>query len=261
MIENISASWYTNAMDEKILGLYAEIKVLEQENLFRHFFMQLSKERQQKIENCKTHAGQLQSLGAWSLMNYGLQTCAGRCERDSMIAYGVHGKPYLRAETQIFFNLSHSGDYVLAVFAPVEVGCDIQKRVERTQNTRMAERFFTRQEQCAMKQGTDFFRIWARKESYLKWCGDGMARDLRSVDVTASVGMDGTCFEDMAFQDASGAAYVLAVCHAAEQRLPILWKKIDLKEVYENDGKTKGSKNKCDAYFGADEAAVYASDI
>ena len=100
-----------------ILGFYANMKMLEQKDVFRHFFCSLSKERQQKIEAIKAEGGRCSSLGAWALMDYGLQQLYGLREREITITYGAHGKPYVKNRPDIHFNLSHSGDYVLAVFA------------------------------------------------------------------------------------------------------------------------------------------------
>ena len=174
-------------MDMNILGFYANTKMLEQEEVFRHFFCSLSKERQQKIEAMKAETGRRSSLGAWALLDHGLHQLYGLREREITIAYGAHGKPYVKDRPEIHFNLSHSGDYVLAVFGSVELGCDIQMIGEAHRNDRIAARFFTEAEQKALAEGIDFYRIWARKESYIKCTGNGMACDLRSFDVVGDL--------------------------------------------------------------------------
>ena len=52
------------AMDTRIQGYYANAKMLEQEDVFRHFFFALSKERQQKSEVVKADGGRRSTPGA-----------------------------------------------------------------------------------------------------------------------------------------------------------------------------------------------------
>ena len=204
----------------EIQGLYANIKMLEQEDLFRHFLCELSTERQQKIEALRTQTGRLHSLGAWTLLDRLLADHMDVRERELEIAVGAHRKPYVVGCADIQFNLSHSGDYVLAVLAPVEVGCDIQ-RVEKTgREERLAARFFTAEEQEAYASGAGFYRIWARKESWIKCDGSGMAQDLRSFSVVA----DGQCSSRIAgrhFAELRLDGYEMAVCYAGAEEYPV----------------------------------------
>ncbi len=197
----------------EIHGLYANIKMLEQEDLFRYFFCELSTERQQKIEALRTQTGRLHSLGAWTLLDRLLSDDMGVRERELEIAIGTHRKPYVVGRTDIQFNLSHSGDYVLAVLAPVEIGCDIQRVEENERQEQIAARFFTAEEQEAYASGVGFYRIWARKESWIKCDGSGMTQDLRDFSVVA----DGQCSSRIAgryFAELRLDGYEMAVCYA-----------------------------------------------
>ena len=224
-------------MNNKILGFYASVKMLEQEDVFRHFFCSLSKERQQKIDVIKAKGARRSSLGAWTLMDYGLQQLYGMRQKDVTIAYGAHGKPYLKDRPEIRFNLSHSGDYVLAVFGPVELGCDIQMIGEAHRNDRIAARFFTEAEQRALAEGADFYRIWVRKESYIKCMGDGMACDLRSFDVvgdrvkereTDAIAEAGNIHDtNIYFSDHDLLGYTMAVCYNNSSKIPVSWQEVN----------------------------------
>ena len=224
-------------MNQNILGFYANTKMLEQEDVFRHFFCELSKERQQKIEAIKAEGGRRSSLGAWALMDHGLQQLYGLRQKDVKIAYGAHGKPYVKDRPEIHFNLSHSGDYVLATFGPVELGCDIQVIGEAHRNDRIAARFFTEAEQKALAEGMDFYRIWARKESYIKCIGDGMARDLRSFSVVEDFAQaQGDAISELPdihgsqtyFAEHILPGYAMAVCYAGVNEMKTVWAEIDL---------------------------------
>lgn len=216
-------------MSENMVGFYANVKVLEQEEVFRRFFCKLSEKRKQKIEAIKAEGGRRSSLGAWTLVDDGLQQLYDLCERDVTIAYGPHGKPYVKERTDIHFNLSHSGDYVLAVFAPVEVGCDIQQIGEVKNHARIAARFFTEDEQAAIAQGMDFYRVWARKESYIKCLGDGMARDLRSFSVVED--LSDARQRQLHFAEHELPGYVLAVCYDHKDVYPVQWQELNFVNI------------------------------
>lgn len=239
-------------MNQNILGFYANTKMLEQEEVFRHFFCSLSKERQQKLDVIKAEGVRLSSLGAWTLMDYGLRQLYGLRQKDVTITYGAHGKPYVKDRPDIHFNLSHSGDYVLAAFGPVEIGCDIQQTMQGTRNDRIATRFFTEAEQKALAEGIDFYRIWARKESYIKCTGNGMACDLRSFDVTGDMllvqevdvcglsncnGADSEQLREMIFfADHELPGYEMAVCYENSGELPVVWQEVNFDDWHQSNG-------------------------
>lgn len=98
-------------------------------------------------------------------------------------AYGEHGKPSVEG---LHFNLSHSGDRALVGVADRPVGVDLEELRPDVQFRRLAERFFSALEREAMPdQGLAlaFFRLWTRKEAYLKACGKGLALPLASFAV------------------------------------------------------------------------------
>ena len=94
------------------------------------------------------------------------------------------GKPYFR-DLPFYFNLSHSGDYVLCAVSSAEIGTDIQQQCGKNVE-RLARRFFTEREAAALEQAGEeretrerlFYRLWARKEAYGKLTGKGIAAAL-----------------------------------------------------------------------------------
>lgn len=99
-------------------------------------------------------------------------------------AYGKEGKPYFR-DLPFYFNLSHSGDYVLCVISSEEIGADIQQHCGKNVE-RLARRFFSEREAAALEQAGEeqekrerlFYRLWARKEAYGKLTGKGITEAL-----------------------------------------------------------------------------------
>lgn len=102
-------------------------------------------------------------------------------ELERYIETGVHGKPYFRDKSRFpFFNISHSGDYAVCAVAPFEVGIDIQK-IQKV-SLRLLKRVLTKGEVLQVEQSerkeASFCKIWTQKESYVKWSGQGLTREL-----------------------------------------------------------------------------------
>lgn len=118
--------------------------------------------------------------------------------REFAIALGEHGKPSLappHAGRGLTFSLSHTrGLSCLAVAWGAEVGVDIEVVRREVPHDKMADRFFSpaevRQLQALEmeRQSAGFFRIWTRKEAYLKGRGDGITHGLANFDVELGAG-------------------------------------------------------------------------
>ncbi len=97
------------------------------------------------------------------------------------IATHEHGKPYLPAHPELFFNISHSRDIALIAFAREAVGIDVEYAGRQVDYAAVMRRFFSeseRQEWAKYSQPTPqqaFFRGWTRKEAVLKATGEGIA--------------------------------------------------------------------------------------
>ena len=94
---------------------------------------------------------------------------------DYEIAYNSQGKPYFLSNREIFFNISHSSNYVACVIGDRPVGIDIEKARKGRQN--LAKRFFDISEAEWIKECDSdqrFFRIWTLKEAYGKATGQGV---------------------------------------------------------------------------------------
>lgn len=104
----------------------------------------------------------------------------------------ANGKPVLVTTRRIGFNLSHSGDLALvAVTAGAAVGVDVERVSEVPEMEGVAASHFAREEQHALWSAPEsarlavFFRIWTRKEAYVKATGVGIGPALSRFAVTA----------------------------------------------------------------------------
>jgi 4'-phosphopantetheinyl transferase len=133
--------------------------------------------------------GQLRLL----LGNY-LQTAPAQVE----FAYGPAGKPRLAdpdAANRLAFNVAHSQDVaLLAITRGPRVGTDIEQVRDTAELSLVASRYFSHLEQTTLfalphaEQVEAFYRIWTRKEAFLKASGEGLWRPLDSFSV--SLGRD-----------------------------------------------------------------------
>lgn len=103
-------------------------------------------------------------------------------DKKLTFTYGENEKPYLKNRTA-FFNISHSGDYVICSVSESEVGCDVQKITEYKE--KIAKRFFTVEEKAFLDKSDTpdehFTKLWTMKESVLKKTGEGITGGLSSV--------------------------------------------------------------------------------
>jgi len=107
---------------------------------------------------------------------------------------GPFGKPYLRrGSPALEFNLSHSGDVVLMALARDRpVGVDVEEWSANVEVESIATLVFSPLEQEHVvaagpsARNRAFFRVWSRKEAYIKATGHGVSRGLDHFDVVGA---------------------------------------------------------------------------
>lgn len=137
----------------------------------------------------------LRGLLAAYLEALGAPTAAG----DLVFEDGAHGKPALADAHQpdgapVEFNVTHSGQFSLLAFSRGRpVGVDVEQVRPRKSLELVAEHHFADTELAAVLAAADtaqrrrrFYRVWTRKEAYMKATGKGLALGLK----TFAVGVD-----------------------------------------------------------------------
>ena len=134
----------------------------------------------------------LRRLLGEALVRFALKKYWNLTSEDYRIDRGEKGKPFIVGVENVFFNISHSGDYVVCAVSDREIGIDIEKRVKARME--VAGRFFHGEEVAQLKmleedkQDQLFFNYWSVKESFLKYIGTGLTRPLNSFIVSFSGG-------------------------------------------------------------------------
>ncbi len=177
---------------------------------------QLSEYSQNKINRRKTEDGKREALAA-ELLRARLLGAVGAV--DEPVSEGEHGKPYLPNRPDVKYNMSHSGSLAAGILMTdadgLEVGVDVEhvRREGREERIpRIMRRAFTEREKAAVDAAEDpileFYLIWSRKESYIKYTGEGLSRSLTSVDTTEK--QEGVTVRTFVVTDSSGEKYALS---------------------------------------------------
>ncbi|MCL2096929.1 MAG: 4'-phosphopantetheinyl transferase superfamily protein [Oscillospiraceae bacterium] len=150
----------------------------------------------------------------------------GERERDIEIVFSKneYGKPFIdgiyktgenkrdKMDISVFFSLSHSGHMLVCAVACFNIGADCQKKnVENTDNLKkIAARFFSVQENKFLdslvssdKESEEreseyinnFFKIWTKKEAYIKYTGKGLSEGMKTFSVTSDTKQKNYCKE------------------------------------------------------------------
>ncbi len=109
----------------------------------------------------------------------------------SKLQFGTnpYGKPHLVGSPSLRFNLSHSHDVAMIAIARAEVGIDVEAVRPIDDLLNIAQQFFLADEVEGLRrlpteaQPPAFYRIWTRKEAYLKAIGTGLNTRLDGVRV------------------------------------------------------------------------------
>ncbi len=164
--------------------------------------------RRERIMQIKSNKNRALSLAAGVLLSYAVNTWKERMkdsfvqtDAEQVMNYlteenkqtaviipetkaGAHGKPYLKNVQDVFFNLSHSGEYVVCVMSDCEIGVDIQqyrKNIKEGLLNKVLHESEKNLHQACTKEEKEacFYRIWAAKEAYAKYTGEGLSVDFR----------------------------------------------------------------------------------
>lgn len=154
---------------------------------FDEMYACCTKERQDAADRIKPDQKRRQSVGAGYLLS--LLKKRFFIEEDPIVLQG--GKPAFREESNLHFNISHSGGYAVLAFGDVPLGVDIEY-VKRA-DLKVAKRFFRREEydylagQPGAEQAGIFCRMWTGKEAVVKASGAGFSIPLNSFSVLEKI--------------------------------------------------------------------------
>lgn len=93
-----------------------------------------------------------------------------------------HNKPILEAHNNFHFNISHAGDWVVFALSKATIGIDIEPINSTFDYQEVITQFFEPSEIEFISKSAypyqSFFKIWTRKEAFLKALGSGLTDHL-----------------------------------------------------------------------------------
>ncbi len=132
----------------------------------------------------KEQKKRLEHMTGEKLLETGLRREYGKDLRYEPRGKGEFGKPFFTSEPSIHYNISHSGKYVVCIFTGQAVGIDVQEH--RPSNyERVLRRVVPAEMIPEILAAEDvpgaFYSEWVRREAYIKWTGQGLSRDMRTI--------------------------------------------------------------------------------
>lgn len=145
-------------------------------------------------------------------------------ELDALISISPEGKPYLKNQCGIHFNISHCNGLVACVFSEYPVGIDaelpdhFEKLLIKKVLSSDEKYFFYKTAITDQLQKQWFFRFWTLKEAYVKRTGTGIRIPLSSFSFTFSddpIPFSVTCSdpETACWQHVLASGHILSVCY------------------------------------------------
>jgi 4'-phosphopantetheinyl transferase len=119
-----------------------------------------------------------------------------------LFGQAAFGKPFLIDHPELCFSLSHSGDFALVALARCQVGVDVERLDQQIEIDGVAASAFSALELAELRtlvpaeRRAAFFRLWTRKEAYVKARGEGLRRPTYSFSVSSRAGDDDALLSD-----------------------------------------------------------------
>ncbi len=183
-----------------------------------------SKERRKRADRYqKLEDSQICILSEVLLKYSFFQIYGNNIELD--VECNMYGKPYIKNEKDFFFNISHSGKWIVIAFGSHEVGVDIEQIRWNSSLERVTSMFCTKEEREYIFCDTNksdiakrFTKIWTLKECYMKFLGKGFSKGFLSfsVDGKNEKVKDGLEEQIIIKSNMLGNDYILSVCSKEE---------------------------------------------
>ena len=122
----------------------------------------VNEEQVEKALSFRNEKDQVRSLLSSYLMNQ---------LSEEPLLHNEMGKPYY--ENGPFFNVSHSGKYVMMAVSTREIGIDIEENIPKDMS--LLTKIFNEAEAKMIKEHADFYYLWCAKESLIKCMGSSIS--------------------------------------------------------------------------------------
>lgn len=138
----------------------------------------ISRKRAVKVDHYKFENDKKLSILGELLIRYAICLNCNVINSEIKFKENRYGKLFIESIEDVFFNLSHSGSYVICGISDQKIGIDIEEIKDI--DLSIASEFFCKSENDLIlsAHGSDkieyFYSIWCLKESYIKYEGRGL---------------------------------------------------------------------------------------
>lgn len=166
------------------------------ENECNKWFSLMSEDKKQKVSRFRFDDDKKRSVTGEMLAKKAVEEFCGMSAEDVILRAGENGKPYAE-NADVHFNISHSGNIVVCAVNDKPVGIDVEQI--RNIELKVAKRVYTHDELFYLfgfhpadedfymvpdeKMRLRFFELWTAKEAYLKYTGEGILAELKTLEV------------------------------------------------------------------------------
>ncbi len=189
---------------------FLNVSAIDDKALSEHYGS-MSGSRKAETDALHSELKKKQKIAADMLCRNMISEKCGIPEEKIVFSRNAFGKPFAE-NADVFFSISHCGDFVACAVSDNEIGIDLEKI--RSIRFRAAEKFSTASElEYIGNDLTRFFRVWTLKEAFFKCKGTGLGADIKSVFFTFD-GEDITCSEIgyELFAPTFADGYICSVC-------------------------------------------------
>ncbi|MBE7150862.1 4'-phosphopantetheinyl transferase superfamily protein [Bacillus mycoides] len=156
--------------------------------IFKTLIRLVSEEKQKKIMRFHRVEDAKRTLLADLLARYAISYKTGmKCEEINF-KNNKYGKPLLVNIPNVYFNTSHSAQWIVCAISSQPIGIDIEF-IEQI-NCEIAKQFFSEDEYVKLSRESEenkldyFYQLWTLKESYVKAIGKGLSIPLDSFSIS-----------------------------------------------------------------------------
>ncbi len=166
--------------------------VLNDDN-FNYLLSYVSNEKKERLNRYLSRSVAQQSLISDVLVRSIIHDKLDLNNSEIHFGQNEYGKPYLMSNSDFYFNVSHSGEWVVCAISDSVVGIDVEKIKPTDFN--ISKRFFSKDENDFLicKDGPQkldtFYDLWTLKESYIKAVGMGLHMSLSEFSIVIYNGL------------------------------------------------------------------------
>lgn len=201
---------------------------------YRPYLGAISQDRQERIELLRHNSDRLRSVCGELLVRKYFSELPGMSHQAVRFTTGPYGKPYAANLPDVHFTVSHAGRWVVAAFAGLPVGIDVEQ-VQLPIDPAVPNLVMSAAELLEYvrlrdeEKGAYFYRVWTLKESFVKALGAGLSMDPATITLAADACMvNGNRISARFMEYDLDENYRTAVCVLGDAPIPAVAEQLEM---------------------------------